>query len=150
MRHADIASGIVLVVIGLVTLFGVIPWQIEEGPPDMMSPRLVPAMMMVLVIGLSALLAFRSWRDRPAPDAPAERAPITRAELVTLLSMGGVFALAIALYHWVSPLAAGIALMVGALLIFGERRPWVIILMPAAFMLAIWLLFYKVLGTAII
>ncbi len=147
MRRANIVSGIILALSGLVMLGLVIPWQIEEGPPGMMSPRLVPGMMMALVVGLSCLLAYNNWRAKAAPE---DRFPISWPELASLGKLGGVFAASIVLYFWVAPLAAGLALMVGALLVFGERRLSIIILLPAAFMLSIWLLFYKVLGTAII
>ena len=48
MRRANIVSGVVLALFGLVMLVAVIPLQIEHGPPDMVSPRLVPNMMMVV------------------------------------------------------------------------------------------------------
>ena len=52
MRYANVVAGIVLAVVGLLTIFVVIPWQIAPGPEGYMSPRLVPTMMMVLITGL--------------------------------------------------------------------------------------------------
>lgn len=150
MRWANIVSGVVLAVVGLLAIFVVIPWEVAPGPAGYMSPRLVPIMMMALVTGLSALLVVNNLRA-PADDGESEQPqPFTRAEMLAAAKIGVVFAISVALYLWVTPLAAGAALVVGALLVLGERRPLVIVLMPAGFLLAIWVLFYKVLGTAIV
>lgn len=149
MRRANIISGGLLAVICAIVLFAVIPWQIDEGPAGMMSPRLVPSMMMIAVIALSLLLVFTNLK--PDPESKEyQPSPFSRAEMLALLKIGGVFALAIALYLWLSPLAAGAALIIGTLLVLGERRPLVIILMPSLLLFGIWALFYKVLGTAIV
>ena len=150
MRYANVVAGIVLAVVGLLTIFVVIPWQIAPGPAGYMSPRLVPTMMMVLITGLAALLAVNNLRCGAENPEHGEPQPFTRTEMLAVARIGGVFAVSVALYLWVSPLAAGAALVVGALLVLGERRPLVIVLMPTGLLLAIWVLFYKVLGTAIV
>jgi len=149
MRRANVVSGVVLGLLSLLMLFAVIPAQIDPGPDGIVSPRLVPSMTMILVAALSVLLVVNNMRA-PEPGAPEASLPFTRAELAALLKIGAVFALALGLYFLVSPLAAGAGLVVGALLALGERRPVVIVLMPAVLLLALWLLFYKVLGTAIV
>ena len=150
MRRANIVSGLILAVFGLVTLVWIIPWQIEQGPPDIMSPRLLPQMMMGLITGLSVLLVLENWRAARRGDTPATAAPVTRAEFLALLKFAGIFAVALALYHWVAPLAAGAALVLCTLLVLGERRPLILVAMPVAFLFAIWVLFYKVLGSPIL
>jgi hypothetical protein len=150
MRRANVVSGVLLAVFGLVMLFVVIPWQIEPGPQGMVSPSLVPNLMMIVITALAVLLAAINWRRGAGGAQTDSPPPISRAELAALLKIGAVFALAVALYLWVSPLAAGAVLIVGALVALGERRLPVIVLMPAALLLALWLLFYKVLGTAIV
>ena len=65
-------------------------------------------------------------------------------------AVGAIFALSVALFSWVSPLAAGAVVVAGSLLVLGERRPWMILGMPVLLLLALWFLFYKVLGTAIV
>ena len=148
MRRANIVSGMVLAAFGLLTLFVIIPWQIEAGPQDMVSPRLVPNLMMILIVGLSVLLVITNLRA--AVLDPEEEFPIKRGELVALAKIGAIFAVALGLYFVVSPLVAAIVLVVGTLLVLGERRPLVILAMPAGLLLAIWFLFYKILGTAIV
>lgn len=151
MRRANVVSGVVLAVLGLVMLVAIIPWQIEAGPDDMMSPRLVPAMMMVVVTGLSVMLAIGNLRSPRGEDgAEADAPPVSASELMALLRIGAIFAIALALFRFVSPLAAGAALVALSLFSLGERRPAILLLMPAGLLLALWLLFYKVLGTAIV
>jgi hypothetical protein len=150
MRRANLVSGVVLAVFGLVMLFAVIPWQIEPGPEGMVSPSLVPNLMMVLVTGLAALLAVTNLRGRTNDPEADPAPPVSRGEMVALLKIGAVFAVALGLYLWVSPLAAGAVLIVGALVVLGERRLPVLVLMPAGLLLALWFLFYRVLGTAIV
>lgn len=150
MRRANIISGIVLAIFGLVMIFAIIPWQIETAPQGFVSPRLVPYITMVVVVVLSAQLVLSNWR-MPANASNIDKAsPISRAEIIALLKIGAIFALSIALYLWVSPLAAGATLIVVTLLVLGERRPLPIIVIPSVILLAIWFLFYKVLGTEIL
>lgn len=150
MRRADLISGIILVIFGLVMLFFLIPTQIEQAPEGFVSTRLVPNMMMVIIIFLAGLLIVTNLRAK-ADGAPDENAsPVSKAELFIFFKLSVVFAIALAAYFWVSPLAAGLSIIVGSLLALGERRPLVIIAMPAFILTGVWLLFYKLLGTAII
>lgn len=145
MRIANLTSGVILILFGAVMLLFVIPAQIEEGPQGMMSPRLLPQMMMGLILGLAALLVVTNLRDHGAKDP----APFTRAELLAFSKIAAVFALSLTLFLTLGPLTAGIALIVGALLVLGERRPLVLVLMPLMLIGGTYLLFYRVLGTAI-
>lgn len=149
MRRANVVSGVLLALFGLVMLFAVVPAQIDPGPEGIVSPRLVPNMMLIFITALSVLLVITN-RRAPQGGVPEASMPFTWAELAGLVKIGAVFAVALGLYFLVSPLAAGAGLIVGALVALGERRPLILILMPTALLLALWLLFYKVLGTAIV
>ncbi|WP_346893208.1 tripartite tricarboxylate transporter TctB family protein [uncultured Roseibium sp.] len=150
MRRANVLSGVILAVFGLVMLFAVIPWEIGAGPDGMMSPRLVPSLMMVVVVGLSLLLVINNIRARPDDLRSDRPMPISRGEIAALIKISAVFAIAIGLYLWLTPLAGGAALVFGALWVLGERRPIIYAVMPPALLTAIWFLFYKVLGTGIV
>lgn len=150
MRRADIISGIVLIIFGLSMLFIIIPQQIDEAPDGFVSPSLVPNMMIVLIVFLSGLLIMTNLRSKVENTADEKTSPVSKAELIIFLKLSAVFAVSLCLYLWVAPLAAGISIIVGALLVLGERRPIVIILMPTLILVAVWLLFYKLLGTAIV
>lgn len=149
MRRADLLAGLFLGLVGLLMLVFVIPAQIEDAGPGFVSPRLVPNITMIVVVGLSAVLILKALRGH-GYDGTAGAALFTRGELIMILRLSLVFILAIGLFWWVSPLAAAIGLVVGALLALGERRPLVLVAMPAILITAVWLLFYRVLGTAIV
>ena len=146
MRTANLVSGVALVAFGLLMTFVVIPMQIEEGPPGMVSPRLVPQIMLWMITGLALLLVLTNLRAKPGYDP----APISRSEILALLKIAAAFAVALTLYLLVGPLWAGIALVAGTLLLLGERRPMVVVGMTVGLLAATWLLFYQILQTPIL
>lgn len=154
MRIANLWSGCTLILFGLVMHWLIIPAQIEEGPDGMMSPRLLPQMMVWLIVGLSLLLIATNLRSGDAAstlpqDKPMSR-PISRDEVIAFGKIALVFAAALILFLTSGPLLAGIALITGSLVALGERRPLVIVLMPLGLIGATYLLFYRLLGTAIV
>ena len=146
MRTANLVSGVALVAFGLLMTFVVIPMQIEEEPPGMVSPRLVPQIMLWMITGLALLLVLTNLRAKPGYDP----APISRSEILALLKIAAAFAVALTLYLLVGPLWAGIALVAGTLLLLGERRPMVVVGMTVGLLAATWLLFYQILQTPIL
>lgn len=146
MRIANLVSGAVLILFAIVMLWLVIPAQIEEGPQGMMSPRLVPQMMVWLILGLSVLLVLSNL-SRTAQDDPK---PFTRDEIVAFVRIGGVFAVSLALFLSIGVLPAVVVLILGSLLALGERRPVILVLMPLCLIGGAYILFYRVLGTAIL
>jgi len=150
MRRINILSGVVLAIFGLAMIFLVIPWQVEPGPEGMMAPGLVPNLTMIVIILLSLLLVVVNLRSPDNETQTPSQSPFTRDEFLASAKIAAVFATSIGLFHWVSPIVGGVALMVLSLIALGERSLLVIVAMPAGFMFAIWLLFYKVLGTTIL
>ncbi len=146
MRIANLVSGVILIVFGMFMLLWIIPMQIEEGPAGMMSPRLLPRMMIWLILGLSMLLIASNLRIN---TNAFEVTPISLLELLALAKIGGVFAVALSLFLTSGPLWAGIALIIGAQVVLGERRPHVIAFVPFFLIGGTYLLFYRLLGTAI-
>ena len=147
MRTANLASGFILIVFGGAMRLWVIPLQIEEGPDGMMSPRLLPRMMVILIVGLSLLLVLSNLRKSALDEGGS---PISRGEMLALGKIAAIFAIALILFATTGPLLAGAALVVGALIALGERRPLVLVVMPVALIGGTYLLFYRLLGTAIV
>ncbi|WP_121066313.1 tripartite tricarboxylate transporter TctB family protein [Chachezhania antarctica] len=145
MRRANVLSGAALAVFGLLMLIFVIPAQIDQGPPGMMSPRLVPSLMMGLTTVLAVLLCATNLRSVEDDDGP-----ISRAELLALGKFGVLFAVAYAGYALIGPLAAGVVILLGGLLMLGERRPLYLVLLPVVVLGGTYLLFYRLLGTPIL
>lgn len=150
MKRANAISGIFLCVFSIVMLGMVIPTQINAGPSGMMSPRLVPNMMMIGILLLSLPLVIRGLRKTPEYDAQDTESPISRAEMLALLRISGVFAASIVLYELFGALVGASSLVILALLVLGERRPLVIVALTVVLLTGLWALFYKVLGTAIL
>jgi hypothetical protein len=144
MKRTEFLSGAGLFVIALLTLFVVIPWQIDEAE-GYLSPRLVPQIAISLVAFLAALQAFNALRGIQSSGVT----PFRREELIALAKIAAVFALSLALFKWVAPLAAGVALTAGFFIALGERRPLLIVLATAGLLLAVWLVFYRLVGTTI-
>lgn len=147
MRRANIISGGCLVVFALVMLFAVIPWQIPQGPPGIMSPRLVPTLSMSVIVLLSGLLIVVNARGRADETSDAV---ISSSEYRALGKIAALFLAGLLIFYAVGPLAASIVLIAGGLLVLGERRPLVLAGLPLALIGAVYLLFYQVLGTSIL
>ncbi|MFX4299252.1 MULTISPECIES: hypothetical protein [Roseobacteraceae] len=127
----------------------VIPMQIEQAPAGYVSPRLVPNLAMIFIVGLSVLLIVKTLRKVDDPPLLPEIV-FSRSEMIALLKISAVFAVGLGLFLLGTPLGAGVVLIAGTLILLGEYRPLILVLMPAGLLLAIWALFYKVLGTAIV
>lgn len=149
MRKANVISGVILMCLCLLGLTFLIPSQIEQGPPDMMSPRLVPNMMLVLIAALAALLVVQNWGAGRAV-AERDKPPISVEDLFWLMKIGGVFGISIAGHLLVGPLVGAIVLLDGTLLLLGERRLVILLGLPALILGGIYVLYYHVLGTAIL
>ncbi len=147
MPKSDLIAGIVLLIFGLAMLAVVIPTQTSEGGDATISPALLPQICAVGITGLAVLLvlqaAGRLRRGHPA----GVRVPAAEwwAMLAVLLAIGA----AIALFVRVSPAVAATLLIAGPMLYMGERRLWLLVGIPAVLLVGSWLLFYRVLGTAI-
>lgn len=149
MKRADLVSGALLAAFGLVMLIFVVPAQIEAAPDGYVSPRLVPNIALILIVGLSLLLVIKSLR--PTKDGGTGlNGVFSRGEMVALIKIAAVFAISLTAFILGSALLAGILLILGTLVILGERRPAILFLMPASLMLAVWALFYKLLGSPIV
>ncbi|MCM2474536.1 hypothetical protein HGO38_13725 [Rhizobium sp. CG5] len=146
MNRADIWSGAAVCVMALVTLFVVIPLQIDEVADGYVSPRLVPQITMVFVALLSALQVINARRAAHQPQS----ALVTRAEIAALLKLSGAFALSLVLYLYLAPAMGAVSLIAGSLLALGERRPVLIVGITGGLIFLVWLVFYRLLGTAIV
>ncbi len=147
MPKSDLIAGIVLLVFGLAMLAVVIPTQTSEGGDASISPALLPQICAVGITGLAVMLTLQAAGRLRRGAAAGVRVPAAEwwSALAVLLAVAG----AIALFIWVSPALAAAAMVVGLMLYMGERRIWLLVGIPAVLLIGAWLLFYRVLGTAI-
>ncbi|MBT6275395.1 MAG: tripartite tricarboxylate transporter TctB family protein [Chromatiales bacterium] len=150
MRNANIISSSVLLVFSLALLFWLIPWQVEETFDGQVSPRLLPQICAIGIGLLSAVMLFSNLFGADSKPKTDDAPPITRVEARAMFAIGGLLGLGILLFTWVGPLIACAVLIVGIMVVMGERRPLPIILIPSVLLGGAYVLFYEVLGTAIL
>ncbi len=97
MKRADLISGIVLAVFGLMMLAFVIPLQIEQAPTGYVSPRLVPNLAMIIIVGLSGLLIVKSLRKAGAPPL-LRRCSVFTQRIDCVAEVSAVFIVALVLF----------------------------------------------------
>ncbi|MGB7302614.1 MAG: tripartite tricarboxylate transporter TctB family protein [Burkholderiaceae bacterium] len=146
MRKANLLSGVFLMLLSLALLFWIIPWQVEETFDGAVSPRLLPQICAAGIGLLSLVLIITNLRT---PAIAADKSPLTWPDVRAVLTIGGLLAVGIFLFSVAGPIVASTVLIVGILLAMGERRLLPLILMPVVLMTGSWVLFYKILGTAI-
>lgn len=140
MRLADIVSGLVLTLFGLVSVFVIIPAQVgsDAGPSDI-APDVFPLTLMWLLTGLAVLLwASRLMRrandDEPTPLATENFFYIIAASIALLGSF-----LAITYLGFI--LGSILTIAVGILVMEGRRYPIRLVAVSLLAPLAIWAFF---------
>ena len=124
----------------------------EEAYAGQVSPRLLPQICAVGIGLLSLVLIAGSIRTSVSVQSlpVVDRWPISWFELRAMLVIGGLLAVAIWLFTMIGPIPASIILVCGILFAMGERRILPFVLIPTVLLVGSYLLFYKLLGTAIV
>lgn len=146
MHKANLISGAALQIFGIALAFVIIPLQIEESTDATISPRLLPQICAWALIFLSALLVVNTVRHRPVVQ---QVSPISLPAFWAMVAISGVFVVGIILFLYTGPLWSSAVLVVVPMLLMGERRPVLLVAIPACLILAAYGLIYQVLGTSI-
>ena len=145
MPKADLISGVLLMVFGLALLFWIIPAQTDQDTGAAVPPDLLPQICAVGITILAGILTVNAARGATPPN----KAP----KLSEWSAMVGVLAIVIigtVLFSHVHTAVGGFFVSVATMLYMGERRWYLLIALPSALVLSIYLLFYEFLGTAIL
>ncbi len=148
MPKSDLIAGIILTVFGLTSLFVLIPTQTSAAGDATISPALLPQICAIGITGLAILLTLRA-AGRLRRGLPAGQV-VTKEEWLASGAVVGAVLGAIALFKFVNPMVGADFLIVGLMMYMNERRIWVLIAIPALLLIGAWVLFYRVLGTAIV
>ncbi len=144
MPKADLIAGVSLTAIGLALLFWIIPLQTEQNTGAAVPPDLLPNICAIGIAVLAAILTVRAARNTaPAGEVPAGTEWAAMVAIVIVVIVGAV------LFEYVHPAAAGFFVCLAPMLYMGERRWYLLLALPGTLVLAVYLLFYEVLGTAI-
>jgi len=147
MPKSDLYAGIGLMVFGLITLFVLIPTQTSDGGDASISPALLPQICAVCITGLAVLLTMQAAGKLKRGKAAGQAVPT--AEWISSVAVIAAVGVAVLLFKYVNPAVAAGLLILGLMLYMGERRIYFLVGIPASLLFGAWLLFYKVLGTAI-
>jgi hypothetical protein len=145
MPKADLIAGVFLMAVGLLLVFFVIPAETQHNTGAAVPPALMPQVCAIGITILAAILTLNALRGK----TPEGKAP----KLTEWAALGAVTVIVLAaamLFEYVHPAAAGFFVSAATMLYMGERRWHLVAGLPAALVLCIYLLFYEVLGTAIL
>ena len=145
MPKADLLAGVLLMGFGLLMLFWIIPAQTEQDTGAAVPPALLPQICAIGITALAATLTLNALRGATPPG----KAP----KLTEWAAMGAVLVIILAgaaIFIHVHPAAGGIFVSLATMLYMGERRWYLLIALPGVLVLSIYLLFYELLGTAIL
>lgn len=140
MRRADIVAGLVLMALGLVSLFVIIPAQVggEAGHAGV-APDLFPLTLMALVTGLAALLWISRLARRHADDEPA---PLRSENFFFIVAASAALAASFLAVTYLGFIAGSIATVAFAALVMdGRRHPVRLAVVSLAAPVAIWAVF---------
>lgn len=127
MRKADIIAAIFLITVGLVMIFIIIPAQTSPGERYGVPPATVPTAAMAVVILMSIILIIqRLVESRRNQDTRPSPMPLRQ-----WLHIGGYTALlsiGLAVIKFLHFVPGGIILLAVLMIISGQRRPVIIVL----------------------
>ena len=145
MPKADLLAGLFLMAFGLLSLFWIIPAQTEQDTGAAVPPALLPQICVIGITLLAAVLTINALRGKTPPGkAPKAKEWAAMGAILVFILIGG------ALFTYVHPAVAGVFVTLATMLFMGERRIYLLILLPGILVLSIYLLFYELLGTAIL
>lgn len=145
MLKADLIAGVLLMVFGLALLFWIIPMQTDHNTGAAVTPDLLPNVCALGITILAAILSLNSLRSITQEEEPPKNSEWAAMGAVVVIIMAGA-----ALFEYVHPAVAGFLVTIATMLYMDERRWYLLIGLPGGLVLAIYLLFYELLGTAIL
>ncbi|WP_203142709.1 tripartite tricarboxylate transporter TctB family protein [Marinobacter mangrovi] len=143
-RNVDLLAGVVLTLLGLLTLFYGIPHYVDKGFGFGLSPRFFPYVCVVAITGLSLALVVARLRRQPGGESAS---PLTARVLRQVLNVVLLMLVALAVMTYWSYLPAAMLLVASMMWYMGERRFTRIVPTAVVWPLLLWWLFERVLET---
>lgn len=159
MAKANLLSGTLLFLFSVAFLFFIIPAQIDATESEsVISPRLVPIICVLIIGGLSLFQVVKATFEIRAllpgsgqSDSKRiiEMSPISKREWIALVCLSLIITAAILIFNLLGAMAASVWLLVVSMVVMGVWHPLPLIAIPSGVLLASYILFTHVLGTAI-
>jgi len=120
MRKADIVVSAALFVVGLLTIFVVIPLQTTAGERYGLSPAFLPICSMAALTAFSALLFLKSLlQPKEDPDTPA---PLTPKSWLHIASVSALLFLSLGAIKYLGFIIGGTLLVATLMIYMREKR----------------------------
>ena len=153
----DFYASLVLLILGLVVFFIIIPQQIIVEDEAVIGPDLLPNICILLITSLSFFLLIKTIKslDNSSQEVKTNLTSLEYREKFTLLESKRVFLLSlnifisILIFTYIDVLASVTVLTIGSCLICVIKKLWIIMILPSCLLLLAYFLLYQVLGTAI-
>jgi hypothetical protein len=124
VRRADLISGGVLFAACLLTIFVIVPLQIDSGGEDYgLEPKFFPVSLLWLITALSALLVIT--RLVVPPDPPGSAVPLQLRNWLFVGGMAVFFALAFIAINFAGFIPAATTIIAILMITVGGRRHWI-------------------------
>lgn len=121
MRKTDIWTGAILCVLGLFTIFYLIPTQTEYGEDFHLQPGLYPTVAACVITAMGALLFLTRFLGGAQYDS--DKPGFTMANLIHVVIMAVLLGLALFLFDQIGFVFTGMLLIAALMLYIGEYRP---------------------------
>lgn len=140
--------GIILIALGLILYFFIIPWQCEsQAEGGAMSTAFFPKVGTALLIILSGIFTVATMREDPKPTTKSNEPIVKRVRLNVLFAAISI-ALYLAALSWIGFLVATPPFLILLMIVLGARlQHWIAILITTVMTtVGIWFTFIKTLG----
>ncbi len=144
MRRLDIVSGATLTLLGLITIFVIVPNQISGSSEYGIAPDVFPLTLLWTTTFFAALLCVSRLLKK---DTQEERTPLPFREIKFVAVIAVFLAAIVTIIAYVGFIVGGIIAIAVLMFAMGEYRHWVrltlvSVLTPAILYLVFWKLFH--------
>lgn len=141
--HGDLAAAAVLTGLGLYVIIET--WGYPGSPvPGAPGPAFFPRLLALALVALSLVLAASALRSRQRGDEGAIRwEGFPKVGAVVALAVVYVTLLEVGEFYLTTPL-----LLAAVMAVMGERRAWVLVLVPVGFVVFVYVVFHRTFAVA--
>ena len=133
MRRSDIISGTILTVLGLLTIFVIVPDQISGTSTVGIAPDVFPlTLAWATTLFAAALVLTRLLQPWSEARSDADPSPISRPDWFFIAGATLFLAAAYLAITWLGFIVGGVVVLVLLMLLMGERAHWRRLVLVAA------------------
>jgi putative tricarboxylic transport membrane protein len=123
VRRADIYSGGLLVVFGLVMIFAIVPSQIDSTGDYGLDPKFFPVSLLWIIVYMSALLVGSRWMIKV--DDRDDPGPLDRQNWMFIGGSALYLLVGFVTIDFAGFIPGGILMIAVLMYLMGERQNWI-------------------------